>query len=145
MRIHYLRILRTTHDPTWAMGPVFIWSAIEPALSIVSSCLINYRPIVQYIWRRLSGKVSKSGTDASGSYVTESTQRSRRRTKGDDDELALVTITGNTGPQSVSKDAGIYTTREVTQEFGARRASTNTPISNYNAPPGVVVQESWNP
>ena len=41
-------------DLTRAMGPVFIWSALEPCIAIVSACLPHLAPLRHVIRDRLS-------------------------------------------------------------------------------------------
>ncbi|KAI1068509.1 hypothetical protein LB507_004368 [Fusarium sp. FIESC RH6] len=45
VRIHFLNELTKTVDLTRAMGPVFIWSDLEPCIAIVSACLPHLAPL----------------------------------------------------------------------------------------------------
>jgi hypothetical protein len=69
LRIYYLSIFVKAVDLTWVMGPVFIWSAIEPSLGIVSACLPHYGPLRQIVRSKLSSTFSsnKSGGPSSAS------------------------------------------------------------------------------
>ncbi|MDI1491392.1 MAG: rRNA-binding ribosome biosynthesis protein rpf2 [Ramalina farinacea] len=39
------RATRQTDDPTWALVPVAIWSAAEPAMGVIAACLPSLRPL----------------------------------------------------------------------------------------------------
>ncbi|PWY95944.1 hypothetical protein BO94DRAFT_581099 [Aspergillus sclerotioniger CBS 115572] len=41
-------------DITWTLGPVFIWSTVEPGLSIVCACLPHLAPLVRLAHIKLS-------------------------------------------------------------------------------------------
>ncbi|RAL00830.1 uncharacterized protein BO80DRAFT_407194 [Aspergillus ibericus CBS 121593] len=41
-------------DVTWTLGPVFIWSTIEPGLSIVCACMPHLAPLVRLAHIKLS-------------------------------------------------------------------------------------------
>ncbi|KAK2000545.1 hypothetical protein LX36DRAFT_571998 [Colletotrichum falcatum] len=45
VRIWYLDVFIKAQDITWMMGPVLIFSAIEPAVAIVSACLPHLAPL----------------------------------------------------------------------------------------------------
>jgi hypothetical protein len=53
VRIHYLSIFLGAVDVTWVMGPVFIWSTIEPSVAIVCACLPHLAPLVRIAHRSL--------------------------------------------------------------------------------------------
>ncbi|KAF2087454.1 hypothetical protein K490DRAFT_73821 [Saccharata proteae CBS 121410] len=50
IRIYYLTIWDNAVDLTWAAGPVFIWSSIEPAMGILSACLPTLGPL--FLWTK---------------------------------------------------------------------------------------------
>ncbi|RFN49171.1 pth11-like integral membrane protein [Fusarium flagelliforme] len=54
VRIHFLTELTKTVDLTRAMGPVFIWSDLEPCIAIVSACLPHLAPLRHVIRDRIS-------------------------------------------------------------------------------------------
>lgn len=47
MRIHYLSKFMSAADVTWLMGPVFIWSTIEPSVAVVCACLPHLAPLAR--------------------------------------------------------------------------------------------------
>ncbi|KAF3001713.1 hypothetical protein E8E14_002650 [Neopestalotiopsis sp. 37M] len=54
VRIYYLHEFATATDLTSLMGPVSVWSAIEPSIGILSACLPNMRPLWIISRRKLS-------------------------------------------------------------------------------------------
>ena len=54
VRIHFLTELTKTVDLTRAIGPVFIWSDLEPCIAIVSACLPHLAPLRHVIRDRIS-------------------------------------------------------------------------------------------
>ena len=40
------RANRQTNDPTWALVPVAVWSAAEPAMGVIAACLPSLRPLL---------------------------------------------------------------------------------------------------
>lgn len=66
MRIFYLSRFTAAVDVTYMMGPVFIWSAIEPSIGIVSACLPHLAPLRQVIQKKISSSLgSKTGNSNS--------------------------------------------------------------------------------
>ncbi|OBR14431.1 Pth11-like integral membrane protein [Colletotrichum higginsianum IMI 349063] len=54
VRIWYLERFSKAQDVTWMMGPVFIWSAIEPSVAIVSACLAHLAPLRKIVRNKIS-------------------------------------------------------------------------------------------
>lgn len=72
VRIHFLNELTKTVDLTRAMGPVFIWSDLEPCIAIVSACLPHLAPLRHVIRDRVSstfGSKRGKGTDNSANNL----------------------------------------------------------------------------
>lgn len=122
IRIHYLVEFRQKIDITWSMGSVFIWSTIEPALGIISSCLISLRPVIQKICAVLFGadpdacKAQKTPPDSRGFSLSDGPyDGTRRKTlrRTDDDEMALVTIDREVGDVATPKNGVIRVTKET--------------------------------
>ncbi|KAL4972846.1 hypothetical protein BDW66DRAFT_169150 [Aspergillus desertorum] len=107
VRIHYLSVFMNALDITWLMGPVFIWSTIEPSVAIVCACLPHFAPLARVAHRSILSShnshsqsrpglsSNRSRTFRSGSGVGQS-HRPRggsilqRMNKGtDDDEIGL--------------------------------------------------------
>ena len=111
MRIYYLQVLRTSTDITHSMGSVFIWSSVEPAIGIVSSCLICARPVVRKMLSKMYGLTSQRQ-----SGITSSRRQRSRISDGHplDDEIRLV-VCANSGVRKEvgTPSEGICVTREV--------------------------------
>lgn len=111
MQIRYLQVLHTTTDITHSMGSIFIWSSVEPAIGIVSSCLICVRPVVR---KMLSKMYSLKSQRQSG----ETSSHKQRSLIFDghplDDEICLV-VCANSGVRKEfgTPSEGICVTREV--------------------------------
>lgn len=60
VRIYYLSAFSAAIDVTYLMGPVFIWSAIEPSIAIVSACLPHLAPLRHVVRDKLSSMGSKN-------------------------------------------------------------------------------------
>ena len=54
-----------TADITYLMGPVFIWSTIEPSVAIVCACLPHLAPLVRIAHRSISSSY-RSRRDTTG-------------------------------------------------------------------------------
>ncbi|CAI7650212.1 unnamed protein product [Penicillium manginii] len=65
VRIYYLHVFTNAIDVTWLMGPVFIWSTIEPSVAMVCACLPHLAPLArlarQTIFTSLHSQKSKTG------------------------------------------------------------------------------------
>ncbi|KAJ5244772.1 hypothetical protein N7489_004868 [Penicillium chrysogenum] len=74
VRIHYLSIFMGAVDVTWLMGPVFIWSTIEPSVAVVCACLPHLAPLARLVHRSIlsshqsenSGMISRGLRGESG-------------------------------------------------------------------------------
>ncbi|KAJ1709592.1 hypothetical protein NYO67_8278 [Aspergillus flavus] len=47
IRIYFVHKFTNSADVTWMMGPLFIWSTIEPAVAIVCACLPHLAPLAR--------------------------------------------------------------------------------------------------
>lgn len=63
-------------DVTWLMGPVFIWSTIEPSVAVVCACLPHLAPLA-----RLAQRSILSSYQSENSAITPSGRS--RRLRGD--------------------------------------------------------------
>ncbi|KAJ5660866.1 uncharacterized protein N7484_000238 [Penicillium longicatenatum] len=52
-------------DVTWAMGPLFIWSTIEPGVAIITACLPHLAPLFKLATRKMTSYNSEN-TGAGG-------------------------------------------------------------------------------
>ncbi|KAF9638831.1 pth11-like integral membrane protein [Lasiodiplodia theobromae] len=66
VRIYYLAVFIKTVDVTWLMGPVFIWSSVEPSIGILSACLPNLRPLFRSLRERMSSAERSHSSDRTG-------------------------------------------------------------------------------
>ncbi|KXH66347.1 hypothetical protein CSAL01_03941 [Colletotrichum salicis] len=86
VRITYLSTFSHALDITWQMGPVFIWSAIEPSIAIVSACLPHLAPLRRLVRHKISsslGRFSSGGGGAGGVLSSNSAPwRSKSGTGG---------------------------------------------------------------
>ncbi|KAF6808618.1 hypothetical protein CPLU01_15648 [Colletotrichum plurivorum] len=62
VRVHHLGVFASATDITWMMGPVAIWSSVEPSVGIVSACLPAFKPLL----RALKGKAVNSSSSGDG-------------------------------------------------------------------------------
>ncbi|CAI7630001.1 unnamed protein product [Penicillium glandicola] len=58
VRIYYITFL-ASHDYTWHVGEVFIWSSIEPSIAILCACLPTLHPLFRLVISRLLGTDQK--------------------------------------------------------------------------------------
>ncbi|KAJ5823777.1 hypothetical protein N7447_006117, partial [Penicillium robsamsonii] len=53
VRIYFLSEFMKTADVTWLMGPVFIWSTIEPSVAVVCACMPHLAPLARLAHRSI--------------------------------------------------------------------------------------------
>ncbi|TLS21251.1 uncharacterized protein PpBr36_10570 [Pyricularia pennisetigena] len=101
LRCVYLSELSRAADVTFAMGPVFIWSAIEPCFAIVGACLPHLAPLRRTVRERLGYSGNKSshlgdGGGGPGSKASRNTPLNRAANSGHrrlhDDDIGLTDI-----------------------------------------------------
>ncbi|PYH85779.1 hypothetical protein BO82DRAFT_350596 [Aspergillus uvarum CBS 121591] len=61
---------------TWLMGPVFIWSSIEPSVAVVCACMPHLAPLARLAHRTLASKFHSRRS------TTESSERPRKLPSG---------------------------------------------------------------
>jgi hypothetical protein len=93
MRIYYLQVLRTSTDVTYSMGNVFIWSSVEPAIGIVSLCLISLRPALQKALSAVLGTTCPQPSDCTKSHEQPFSPYDGRH---QDDKIRLVCASSST-------------------------------------------------
>lgn len=74
VRIHYLSKFSSTTDVMYAMGPVFIWSAIEPSIAIVSACLPHLVPLRHVVRSKLASSSGSKNSNSNPSTPWRSSQ-----------------------------------------------------------------------
>ncbi|GKU03845.1 pth11 integral membrane protein [Fusarium langsethiae] len=70
VRIHFLTELTKIANVTRAMGPIFIWSDLEPCIAIVSACLPHLAPLRHILRQKLSSAFGAEGTGSGNDTVT---------------------------------------------------------------------------
>ncbi|PKY01835.1 pth11-like integral membrane protein [Aspergillus campestris IBT 28561] len=67
VRIWYLSVFMAALDITWLMGPVFIWSTIEPSVAIICACLPHLAPFLRMVHQNVLSSRDKTGSKSHGS------------------------------------------------------------------------------
>ncbi|KAL3296981.1 integral membrane protein [Colletotrichum asianum] len=113
VRVHYLKVFSTATDITWMMGPVAIWSSVEPSVGIFSACLPSFKPLLRAI--RGNNMASSSSGDKGSIYPLGSKgARSTRPRLRLDDEIALQSqAVGGEGSGSVHSENGSELGRHI--------------------------------
>ncbi|KAJ5170013.1 uncharacterized protein N7500_002796 [Penicillium coprophilum] len=62
IRIHFLSEFMKAADVTWLMGPVFIWSTIEPSVAVVCVCLPHLAPLARLAHRSILSSLHSQRT-----------------------------------------------------------------------------------
>jgi hypothetical protein len=126
MRIYYLQVLRTSTDVTYSMGNVFIWSSVEPAIGIVSLCLISLRPILQKALSAVLGTTSSQPSDPAKSYKQHSSIYDCRST---DEEIELVCASSGPLTELQPSDNRVTVTTKI--DIHSKKVPTdNWPLSS---------------
>ncbi|TPR01322.1 Oxidoreductase family, NAD-binding Rossmann fold protein [Aspergillus niger] len=110
VRIYSVDQFTKRTDVTWTLGPVFIWSTIEPGLSLVCACLPHLAPLVRLAhiklsssqdskrsrptnpstpWRSRSGNANGNGTPSAGRRVHSVLSTKYTFDGQDDEEIGL--------------------------------------------------------
>ncbi|KAF6821078.1 pth11-like integral membrane protein [Colletotrichum sojae] len=122
LRNHHLHTFTQSPDLTRQMGPVFIWSAIEPAVAIASACLPHLAPVV----RNKLSSTQRSGGPSAGSTPWRSSKSGTESQKGG----ALFTIGGSRFSKSFGGDGRVKIGDEEDEigltERGAARSGKST-------------------
>ncbi|RAH79599.1 hypothetical protein BO86DRAFT_449542 [Aspergillus japonicus CBS 114.51] len=134
-RIRYLSIFMSSTDLTWLMGPVFIWSSIEPSVAVVCACMPHLAPLARLAHRTLASSFHsrRSTTESSGrprklpSGSRQGVQKGHRfsqrgptfdfgfeqlKKTANDDEIGLTNYV-TAGPNYMGKPSSIESVLEV--------------------------------
>jgi hypothetical protein len=65
VRIHFLSEFMKAADVTWLMGPVFIWSTIEPSVAVVCACLPHLAPLARLAHRSILSSLNSQSAGIS--------------------------------------------------------------------------------
>ncbi|KAI9373482.1 hypothetical protein BJX61DRAFT_381810 [Aspergillus egyptiacus] len=122
VRIHYLNVFMGTADVTWLMGPVFIWSTIEPSVAIICACLPHFAPLARIAHRSVSSyphsrvpserAYGYSGMSGSSGPRRGSSMLKRMIRTTDEDEIGLTSYV-SVGPAG-TKDRSVEAVRQIT-------------------------------
>jgi hypothetical protein len=125
MRIYYLQVLRTSTDVTYSMGNVFIWSSVEPAIGIVSLCLISLRPTLQKALSAVLGTTSSQPSNPTKSYEQDFSIYDGRST---DDKIELVCASSGPPLEFQPSDNRVTVTTKI--DIHSKKVSTdNWPLT----------------
>lgn len=157
VRIYYLHVFSNSIDVTWLMGPVFIWSTIEPSVAMVCACLPHLAPLArlarQTIFTSLHSHKSKTGDSGRPPHsLARSGQEPQRKIifgssgvkfdyglaqmkrDANDDEIGLTNYvtsnpnhTKNSSVESVSED--YHRDHTITVQSSFAQATTSRPPS----------------
>lgn len=139
MRIYYLNVFSSAIDATWYMGPVCVWSAVEPSIGILSACLPNMRPLFVFVRNKVSssdrsehrshsapapGIITWGGSGGPGSKGAKGSHRRKdedelRLTKNNYSMTNIVTV-GGSSESGVSQGEGIVVRSEVVLQSSQR-------------------------
>lgn len=124
--MYFLVIFEDGLDYTWNMGPVILWSAIEPTIGVVTACMTNMLPLYYWAYEHIRSLCRREGRTRTGPKPTTSFHHSRLPTyiennlvlrPKEDDEIRLTTMA--TAARQVSEESfagnGIVVRSEVTQ------------------------------
>ncbi|KAJ5213071.1 hypothetical protein N7449_000240 [Penicillium cf. viridicatum] len=119
VRIHYLSEFMSAADVTWLMGPVFIWSTIEPSVAVSILSSLHSQRSIAISSERLGGPNGGSGRGLQRGNKTNNCEPTfdygfdQMKRSASDDEIGLtnyVTVGPNEGihhsNDSVSEDIG---------------------------------------
>ncbi|KGO38802.1 Transcription factor, fungi [Penicillium expansum] len=105
VRIYYITFIRS-HDYTWVIGNVFIWSSIEPAIGILCACLPTLHPLIRSVVTRVFGTSSARYTGSKNKDATNKRTFIRRQRPLDWDETLLTTHDIQVEMSGVRRDHG---------------------------------------
>lgn len=135
--MYYLISFVVGGDPTWEMGPLALWSSIEPAIGVVTACAPNFLPLYYWACQRIRDLRYGENRDADTSTNRRGAAHDANRLPSyvennlvlrpkEEDEIRLTTL-ATAARHSSEEDfcgAGIVVRSEVTQtvEDGPRKA-----------------------
>jgi len=61
VRIVMLQRNTSSHDPTWTLSPVFVWSCVEPFIGILCACLPTFAPFFRRWWSVIRTRGTSDG------------------------------------------------------------------------------------
>ncbi|OLN83274.1 hypothetical protein CCHL11_03007 [Colletotrichum chlorophyti] len=118
VRIWYLDKFSKAQDVTWMMGPVFIWSAIEPSVAIVSACLPHLAPLRRLVRHRISSTNRSGHSGPSGPSTGGTPWRSGEGTRNKSQKGAGALFTYGGSRFNFGAGDGMLKMKESDDEIG---------------------------
>ncbi|KAF5020905.1 hypothetical protein F66182_7057 [Fusarium sp. NRRL 66182] len=123
VRVYYLDLFSKATDTTWMMGPVAIWSSVEPSIGILSACLPSLKPLLRAMRSRDVKSSSSANNGSNYPLGSKGTRSTRLRL---DDEVALRSqVVGGEGSVHSLDDSEygrhIHVKTDVQQTFDGHR------------------------
>ncbi|GKZ73649.1 hypothetical protein AnigIFM60653_010805 [Aspergillus niger] len=145
VRIYVLYRFTQARDITWMMGPLFIWSSIEPSVAIVCACLPHLGPLVRLTRIRI---LSSQGSKGNHMPFTGSPWQSSRRHEGRTHWQAGIQLSPPRHVRALSSTCGVaedevglavHGTADTTaQHTPSLRSTSECPIPDHS----IVVRSS---
>ncbi|GCB21357.1 hypothetical protein AAWM_04242 [Aspergillus awamori] len=145
VRIYVLYRCTQARDITWMMGPLFIWSTIEPSVAIVCACLPHLGPLVRLTRIRI---LSSQGSKGNHMPFTGSPWQSSCRHEGRTHWQAGIQLSPPRHVRALSSTCGvaedevglaIHGTADTTaQHTPSLRSTSECPIPDHS----IVVRSS---
>ncbi|RDH28007.1 hypothetical protein BDQ94DRAFT_163177 [Aspergillus welwitschiae] len=145
VRIYVLYRFTQARDITWMMGPLFIWSSIEPSVAIVCACLPHLGPLVRLTRIRI---LSSQGSKGNHMPFTGSPWQPSRRHEGRTHWQAGIQLSPPRHVRALSSTCGVaedevglavHGTADTTaQHTPSLRSTSECPIPDHS----IVVRSS---
>lgn len=145
VRIYVLYQFTQARDITWMMGPLFIWSSIEPSVAIVCACLPHLGPLVRLTRIRI---LSGQGSKGNHRPFIGSPWQSSRRHEGQTHWQAGIQLSPPRHVRALSSTCGVaedevglavHGTADMTaQHTPSLRSTSECPIPDHS----IVVRSS---
>ncbi|ROV97415.1 hypothetical protein VMCG_06877 [Cytospora schulzeri] len=114
VRIYYLSEFMSALDITYVMGPVFIWSSVEPSVGILGACMPTFPPLLKLARDKVRKGYGSYASHTAANPVNTSMWSARRKEKRmDEDEYQLTNI--ERGSDSNFHGKGIMVQSEIDQ------------------------------
>lgn len=108
VRIYYISIFMNGPDATWDMGPVFIWSTIEPALALACACMPHLTPLAKVAHQTVVSSLS--------------TQKSKFSSSSDSSKPHMSHYSGGSKPGAGVRRSIVFGSRGPTFDYGLERS-----------------------
>ncbi|KAL3417920.1 pth11-like integral membrane protein [Phlyctema vagabunda] len=144
VRIVNLNDLIHATDTTWTMGPVFVWSCVEPYVGILCACLPTFAPLVRIFWNKVRGYSANHQSGAGGNKSTGS-GTGNLNSNGLRSKSAQWNKLGDSNSGSKNSrlrhDDEVELTYDITSSLGTNNPRTRTSDEELNLPiNGIMVK-----